>query len=59
MLKNFCNIYNNFTCNNDGVLSGAEVSTSDYQSAGQNLIPDEDRQHTAHPAVHPSKRVGQ
>ena len=39
-------------------LSGAVVSTSDHQSAGLSLTPDEDSQHTAHPAVHPPKRVG-
>ena len=39
-------------------LSGAVVSTSDYESAGPSLIPDKGRQHTAHPAVHPPKRVG-
>ena len=34
------------------------VSTSDYESAGLSSILDEDKQHTAHPAVHPPKRVG-
>ena len=40
-------------------ISGALVSMSDYESTGPSLIPDEDNQHTAHPAVHPPKRDGQ
>ena len=39
-------------------LSGAVVSTSEYESAGPSSIPDEGKQHTAHQAVHPPKRVG-
>ena len=38
-------------------LSGAVVSTSDFESTGQSSISDEDSQHTAHPAVHPPKQV--
>ena len=36
-------------------LSGAVVSTSDYEFAGPSLIPEEDRRCTAHPTVHPPK----
>ena len=36
-------------------LSGAVVSTSDYESAGPNSISDEGSRRTAHPAVHPPK----
>ena len=36
----------------------AVVSTSDYESTGLSSIPDEGRRRTAHPAVHPPKRVG-
>ena len=39
-------------------LSGAVVSMSDYKSAGSSSIPDEGKWRTAHPAVHPPKRVG-
>ena len=38
-------------------LSGAVISTSDYESAGPSSIPDEGRRNTAHPAVHPPKRI--
>ena len=34
-------------------LSGAVVSTSDYESTGPSSIPDEGSRCTAHPAVHP------
>ena len=39
-------------------LSGAVVSTSDYESAGPSSISDEGRRRTAHPAVYPPKQVG-
>ena len=39
-------------------LSGAGVSTPDYESAGPSSIPDEGSRRTVHPAVHPSKRIG-
>ena len=38
-------------------LSGSVVSMSDYESADPSSIPDEGRRRTAHPAVHPSKRI--
>ena len=41
-----------------GVVNGAVVSTSDYESAGPSLIPDKGRRHTAHPGVHLPKWVG-
>ena len=39
-------------------LNGAVVSTSNYESAGLSLIPDEDSGHIAHPVVHSPKQVG-
>ena len=36
-------------------FSGAVVSTSDYESAGLSLIPDEGSRCIAHPTVHPPK----
>ena len=45
--------------NSGNNTNGAVVSTSDYEPAGLSLIPDEGRGHTAHPAVHPFRRVGQ
>ena len=34
------------------------VSTSDYESTDPSPIPDEESRRTAHPAVHPPKRIG-
>ena len=39
-------------------LSGAVINTSDYESAGLSLIPGKDSRRTAHPGVHPPKRIG-
>ena len=39
-------------------LSSAVISTSDNESAGPSSIADEGSRRTAHPAAHPSKRIG-